>query len=328
MTEILNEIVNLAGRFFIFGFEEDKINDRIRRFIEIDKISGVILFKRNIPSIADVKLLNKELHRIASYPLLVGIDQEGGRVSRFDSRIKVPSMLDIAKDYSLEEAEKIAFDVAVELKELGFNFNFAPVLDIFSNPQNQVIGDRAFGRDADTVIKYSKAFIDGYKKGGVITCGKHFPGHGDTFIDSHLDLPISNATIEELEKREFLPFKAAIENEIDTIMTAHILFKNIDKYPATFSKKILKGILREKLNFKDVIISDDLDMNAIKNKYDIKDVIYKGIEAGVDLFIVSKDEDDMQRAVLEYTRQLIQNKEITMERLLESTMRIDKLILR
>jgi len=330
MTDIINETTKLAGRFFIFGFEDTVINDRIRRFIEFDKITGLILFKRNIESTDGVKILNEKIKKTASYPILIGIDEEGGRVSRFNKEefSTLPSMQYLAQNYSVEEAHDMAYNLAIKLKDLGFNFNFAPVLDIFSNPDNEVIGDRAFGVDTEIVIKYSIPVMKGFQKGGVLTCGKHFPGHGDTLLDSHKALPKLKNGLDILRKREFLPFKKAIEEGIDSIMTAHILFEELDVYPATFSKLFLNDLLRTELNFKNVIVSDDLDMNAIKNEYDIKDVLFKGIEAGVDLFIVSKNDAEMQQAVLESTRQMISNGDISMDRMIESMQRIDRMVMK
>jgi beta-N-acetylhexosaminidase len=328
MSDIINETTKLAGRFFIFGFEDEKLNDRMRRFIEFDKISGLILFKRNIESIDGVKKLNDEIKSTASYPILIGIDEEGGRVSRFnkDEFQTLPSMQYLAQNHTVKEAQEMAKSLALKLRDLGFNFNFAPVLDIFSNPQNEVIGDRAFGSDVDTVIKYSIPIMKGFQEGGVLTCGKHFPGHGDTLLDSHKALPKLKNGLDVLRKREFLPFQEAINQGIDSIMTAHILFEELDVYPATFSKLFLNDLLRNELNFKEVIVSDDLDMNAIKNEYDIKDVIFKGIEAGVDLFIVSKNDQDMQQAVLESVKQMISNRDISIDRLIESMSRIDRMV--
>ena len=330
MSDIINETTKLAGRFFIFGFEDEILNDRIKRFIEFDKISGVILFKRNIKSLKDVKRLNNEIIETASYPILIGIDEEGGRVSRFNkSEFKtLPAMQKLAEDFNIKEAHDMAEELAIKLKNLGFNYNFAPVLDIFSNPENQVIGDRSFGNNPEKVIEFSIPVMKGLQKGGILTCGKHFPGHGDTLLDSHKALPKLKNGLDILRKREFLPFKEAISQGIDSIMTAHILFEELDPYPATFSKLFLTELLRQELKFKNVIVSDDLDMNAIKNEYDIKDVIFKGIEAGVDLFIVSKNDADMQKAVIEMTKQMISNNDISIDRLIESMRRIDRMVMK
>lgn len=320
------ELTRLAGRFFLFGFKDENLDYLSKRFIEVEKISGFILFKRNITSYEQLKKLNNQIRNTASYPILIGVDQEGGRVTRFESKLPYPSMKEIKENYTLEEYFKLASSQAIELKELGFNLNFAPVLDIFTNPKNTVISDRAFSDNADDVIIYSKEIIKAYKEQGIISCGKHYPGHGHTLVDSHLDLPVSKLSLEDLKSRELLPFKEAVKNELDTMMTAHILFPNIDKYPATFSKKLLDDILRKELGFNGVIFSDDLEMNAVKNKYDIQDVIFKGIDAGIDIFIVSKNDLEIQQAVLEYTKQLIEKNEINPDRLLETNIRIDRLL--
>lgn len=322
-----NELTVLAGRFFLFGFAGTKVDETIKQFISADKISGVILFKRNIESLEQVTDLNKQLQNLSSGKLLIAVDEEGGRVSRLPLPFqKLPSMRDIALNLTEEEAYNQAKNLAITLKSFGFNINFAPVLDIDTNPNNPVIANRSFGNNVEIVNKYSSQFIKGFKDGGILSCGKHFPGHGDTLVDSHKDLPVNNDTIESLKERELLTFKHAIECGIDSIMSAHILFKNIDEYPATLSKTFLTNTLKDYLNFKGVLFSDDMDMNAMKDKYSIQDMVYKGIESGIDIFIVSKNDYDMQTAMIAYTKELIAKGEISIERLLESSKKIDKML--
>ncbi len=318
----------LAGRFFLFGFEGVDINSLLENQLKKDKISGVILFKRNIESIESVKKLNEKIKKTVNHPMFIGVDQEGGRVARLDEPFyKTPSMREIAKTKTPQEAEEIAFILGIELKKLGFNLNFAPVLDIDSNPKNPVIGDRSFGDNVEIVSQYGVSFIKGFKRAKVASCGKHFPGHGDTHIDSHLDLPFAEDSLESLRNRELIPFKKGIEAGVDSIMSAHILFSHIAQNPATLSPLFLTNILRSELGFNGVLFSDDMNMNAMKDKYSIQEMVYNGIEAGVDIFVVSHNIDDLQQAMLEYTKQLFSSKEISPDRVLKSLSRVDKLLI-
>ena len=212
--------------------------------------------------------------------------------------------------------------IANELKLMGYNMDYAPVLDILSNPNNTVIGSRAFGREADIVSNLGISVMKGINENNVIPVVKHFPGHGDTSVDSHYGLPLVEKSLNELKELEFIPFQNAINSGADAIMVSHILLKNIDsENPATMSKKIVSDILRDEMNFKGVVISDDMTMAAIMDNYDIGEASVKAINAGVDIILVCHGYDN-EIKVLTSISEAVNSGEITEERLDESVYRI------
>lgn len=276
----------------MLGFEEAEATKPIIRLIKEKKIAGVILFKRNCETFSGVEKLCKTLHSTADYPLLIGIDEEGGRVTRLPHPFKsLPSMREIAKSYTPEETAEIAYEQGEALIKLGINLNFAPVMDVDTNPQNPIIGDRSFSSDPGVVSTYGCAYIAGLQSAGVAACAKHFPGHGDTDLDSHTALPIVRHSVERLNSAELPPFSAAIESNVASIMTAHIICEALDsEFPATMSEKIVRNVLREQLGFEGVVFTDDLLMSAVKDNYDWLDVVSRSVSAGCDILLICKQD--------------------------------------
>lgn len=295
VDEILMQIENMTlkekiGQLLIVGFDGQTINTEILSFINDYKVGGFIFFKRNI-STADqtIKLINdikEENHN--NIPLFISVDEEGGLVSRLSSDfLKLPN----AKAIGDVDSEVLSFEfgeiLADRLNYLGFNLNFAPVLDINSNPNNPVIGDRAFGDSEKIVSENGISVALGLKKHNIISIVKHFPGHGDTKVDSHVTMPIINKTRKELNKLEIMPFKRAIASKIDAVMIGHVLYNQIDEnYPATMSKVIITNILRENLSFDGVVVSDDMTMGAINQNYSIEDASVQFLQAGGDILLI------------------------------------------
>jgi beta-N-acetylhexosaminidase len=232
--------------------------------------------------------------------LAIAVDQEGGRVARLRGPpfASVPPMREIGKHSDPERARRVGQLFAYELRAVGFNWDFAPVLDVDTNPLNPVIGDRSFHNESQVVAALGTALARGLESGGVASCAKHFPGHGDTAQDSHVTLPRLPHGMERLRNIELLPFRAYAEAGLASIMTAHVLFEAVDdKVPATMSGKVLQGILREELGFEGVIVSDDLEMKAIADRFSIEDSTVLGALAGVDLFLVCEHFDLQERAI-------------------------------
>ncbi len=286
-------IVEKTGSLIMSGFDEISISPELKNLIVDQRIGGFILFERNYESPAQLHALIKEMQSLAASkaggpPLFISVDQEGGRVSRLKapfSAFPPQNCLGAAKSEDL--AYRFGQSLAVELKSVGINMDFAPVLDVNSNPQNPIIGERAISGDPELVSNIGAAIIRGFLPTGVLPVGKHFPGHGDTDRDSHLELPTVNKNVEDLEKVELKPFIYNIEKGLQIIMTAHVLYPAWDKdYPATFSKAILLGILRNRLKFQGLIISDDLEMKAVENLFEFKDFPVLGFEAGLDQFMI------------------------------------------
>ncbi len=259
--------------------------------------AGITLFKGNFDRdqpearwrtrLAD--LLKRAQDAIGREKILVALDHEGGRVHRTPASI---THFPAARAYA-DRAEAVARVMAAELQSIGVNFILAPCCDIDSNPQNPIIGDRSFGPDAESVTRAAIAFLRGLESAGMIGCAKHFPGHGDTDIDSHYALPRLPFSTAELAARELLPFKALIEAGVPAVMTAHILFPAVaGNLPATLSPAILTGILRQQLGFTGVIVSDDLGMKAIAPWFDVPEAAVQAILAGCDLLCICAAQAD------------------------------------
>lgn len=290
------------GQLMIVGFEGTSLNEAIEKYIIDYKVGGLIFFSRNIESgeesfklVNDMKTINKQ----NDIPLFISIDEEGGRVSRLPKEFK---KLPTAKTLGNIDEMKISFEygkiIASRLNSLGFNLDFAPVLDINSNPKNPVIGDRAFGDNEKTVSRNAIDTMKGIGSEGIISAVKHFPGHGDTSVDSHKALPIVFKTLEELKKMELIPFKKAVEKNVDSIMVAHILYKAIDEdYPATMSKEIINELLRKEMAFKGVVISDDMTMGAILENYSLERASLKFLQAGGDVLLICHGKDNPELVI-------------------------------
>lgn len=286
-------LVEKIGQMVIVGLEDGEMDDNAQEMIEKYKVGGFILFKRNIKDTKQtLNLLNslKEANAKNTFPLFLAVDEEGGRVTRMpDEFMKLPPNRIIGKINNEDFSYEIGSVIGEQLNSLGFNLDFAPVLDIDSNPKNPVIGDRAFGSNESIVSKLGIQTMKGIKS-HVISAVKHFPGHGDTSVDSHVGLPGVDYDLDRLKKFELVPFAKAIEEGADMVMVAHILLTQIDKEnPATLSKTIITDILRGDLGFDGVVITDDMTMGAIIERYDIADAAVKSVMAGSDIILVCHD---------------------------------------
>lgn len=261
---------------------------------------GAILFKRNLREPLDVAGLNARLRDFAAKeaPPLLAVDQEGGRVARLGAPLLVlPPMKKLAELGDVTLVEDAARAQAEELAALGFTMNFAPVLDVSSCATNPVIGDRAFGDEPRAVETFGLAFARGLAAGGVLACGKHFPGHGDTTKDSHFDLPVVTAPRARLEAVELPPFRAAAKMGIDAFMTAHVVYPALDAdVPATLSRAICTDLARTEMGFEGWLVSDDLEMKAIADRIGIEEAAVRSIDAGCDALLVCRDEELQARA--------------------------------
>jgi len=296
------------GQCFGVGFSGTSVSDDLRRLVREYKVGNVILFRDNIESAAQVRTLCREIQTLVKdetgYPAFIAIDQEGGAVTRLPpDMVNVPGAMALAASGNTDNVSLAARITAAELRRMGVNLNLAPVLDINCNRDNPVIGNRSFAPNAADAASFAVAAVKAFAVEGLMCCGKHFPGHGDTAVDSHLDLPLVDRSLDELEARELIPFRAAIEAGIPAIMTTHILFPQIEsqKLPATMSGKILKGLLRERLGFTGLIISDAMEMRAIKDYYGVAQGCAMALAAGVDIVYVCHDSLDMEASLREIT---------------------------
>lgn len=271
----------------ISGVEGKSLSDSEREFLENNNIGGVILFEKNYESPAQLAELVNQIQTCRDdYPLFISIDQEGGRVKRLKHTFfQAPSMFDVAKLDSPKMTFEIHKLIADQLIACGVNLDYSPCCDIWSNPKNNVIGDRAFGTDPQTVEKHVSAAIRGLQTGKVISCAKHFPGHGDTLKDSHFDLPYVKKSLEDIESFELIPFQKAAKSRVEMMMMAHLVVDAIDPdLPTSLSPKAYK-YLREVLKFNRVIVTDDMEMQAITDDFGVEEASVKAISAGADIVI-------------------------------------------
>ena len=322
----MDDLERSIARMFCIGFSGTEVTPAARELIARGA-GAVVLFARNVESPPQVAELCGELKSIARRPFLTCIDQEGGRVRRLrDGFTHIPSMRALGQTGDERLAHDVGRVLARELRAVNIDVNLAPTLDVDTNPANPVIGDRSFGATCQLVSRMGTALIRGLQENGVAACGKHFPGHGDTSQDSHHDLPRLPHPIERLEQIELPPFRAAVTAGVAMVMTAHVVFEPIDPdYPATMSRRVLHGILREEMGFDGVIISDDLEMKAISANFDIAEVVTRGANAGVDLFALCHD-TGLQNRAIDALVKAVEHGEVRPERIVEANRRLDTLM--
>ncbi len=338
------ELKKRIGQMMIIGFMEMKISEdsHIVKVIRDVKIGGVVLFDfdyssrtylRNISSPEQTKKLISDLQYYSSTPLFIAVDAEGGKINRLKSEYGFSDFLspkELGKIQDYEFTKQVALKLSQQLKELGFNMNFAPVVDVDINPKNPVIGarDRSFSSDPQQVVLHAQAFIMGHRQNNIITVAKHFPGHGSSKKDSHLGMTDVTDTY---QKKELIPYKSLQEKGLlDAVMTAHIVDRKIDKhYPATLSSNFLQSILRDQIGFQGVIISDDIEMGAISKYYGLKDALIRMINAGCDIILLcnnaSKFNQELPYKVRDIIYQAVRNGKIPEQRIIESSKRIVEL---
>ncbi|MDD4795415.1 MAG: glycoside hydrolase family 3 protein [Bacilli bacterium] len=299
-----------------------KISDIQKESLAKYNVGGIAFFGKNIISREQVIKYINDLQNNSKYTLFIGADEEGGLVRRLSNNedigvTKFPNMREIQ---NTKDALNVGTTLGKEMKDLGFNLDFAPVADVQTNPNNKIIGNRAFSTDAKEASKMVEAVVKGFLKENFSSTLKHFPGHGDTLKDSHIGIASSDAGLNTLLNREMLPFEAGIKAGTDFIMTGHISLPNIlsNHMPATMSKEIITGILRDTLNFKKIIITDSLEMKAILNYYKTDEIITNCIMAGIDVLLMPKNLEEY------FTRlkRMIIDEKIKEERINESTKRI------
>ena len=290
----------LAGQVLTAGFAGKDAPDELLRPCARGELGGIILFRRNLGAMHEVSALVSRFVETAppEWPLLVAVDQEGGRVARLGPPVlQLPPMRALSSLNDSALTERAGALLGRQLKALGFTMDFAPVLDVDTNPQNPVIGDRAFGESAERVIEQGFAFARGLERPfGVWACGKHFPGHGDTDLDSHLALPRLSHDRARLEQVELAPFRAA-RGKVSALMTAHVIFDAFAPgKPATLAREVVTDLLRGELGYDGLVVSDDLEMKAIADHYGVEQAACLAIEAGCDMLLVCSQLPWLERA--------------------------------
>ncbi|MGN7356406.1 beta-N-acetylhexosaminidase [Paenibacillus sp. SAF-054] len=290
------------GQLVLVGMDGTVASDAAKELIEKYHVGGFIFYKNNIENTKQaLQLFNdlKEDNQSNPVPLWMSVDEEGGRVSRMPSELaKIPTSEAIGQKDHPELSKGIGSILGRELSGFGLNMDFAPVLDINSNPDNPVIGDRSFGGSADVVSRLGIATMEGIREQKVVPVVKHFPGHGDTSVDSHIGLPVVNHDMARLRAMELVPFKEAIKNQAEVVMIAHLLMPKLDPdHPASFSQEIITGLLRNELGYQGVVISDDMTMGAIEKNYEIGNASVRAIQAGGNIILVGHDYGKEKRAI-------------------------------
>lgn len=307
------------GQLIISGIKGTSLSPEEVQFIKNEKLGGIILFSDNFSDPAQLAELVNSIQKLRDeYPLFISVDHEGGRVMRFKKHFtQFPSMLSLAK----LDSPKLVFEVhqviAKELAACGINLCFSPVCDILTNPDNKAIGDRAYGHDAETVEKYISAAIRGLQTSGLLSCAKHFPGHGGTTQDSHFELPLVKTSLEELKKREMIPFIKASKSRVEFIMMGHLMVDALDStLPTSLSPKAYE-FLRTETKFSKIVITDDMEMKAIADRYTIEESAVKALTAGTDMLLYRymADAEKALKAIREAAKKRVIKKEALEEKL-------------
>ncbi len=313
------------GQMLIVYYRTSEADSNLVNILNEVKPGGFILFGENFESYEQAKKMIDTINSTSDIPMFMSVDQEGGRVQRIknlsDANVTIiPSMNRVGN----MNDEKLSYDVGrvvgEELRVFGINMDFAPVLDIYSNVDNTVIGNRSFGNTSEIVTKMGLSFAKGLQSTGVIPVYKHFPGHGDTSEDSHYTLPVITKTKEQLEELELIPFKEAIKNNAKVIMIGHLAVPNItgDNTPASLSKKVINDWLKEELGYKGLVITDALNMGALTNDYSKKEIYVNAINAGVDLLLMPSPSKEAVRII----KEAVANGEISEKQIDESVLKI------
>lgn len=298
----LRDLRRQVGRLAVVGFSGHSVPDELRRLVAAFDLGGVIYFPRNIDTPAQVADLSKQVAGLKrEWPLWISVDQEGGRVARLRKPFtEWPPAMTLGRSGDASLAARFARAMATELRAVGINLDYAPVLDVLTNPKNPVIGDRALSEHADAVGMLGAAVVRALQECGVAACGKHFPGHGDTSVDSHEALPVVDHDRRRMDAVEFVPFVKAIDAGVATLMTAHVFAPALDeRHIASFSPTIVGGLLKQTLGFRGVVFSDDLGMKAVSATRSPGEASVAALQAGCDVVLLCNHTIDEQVDALE-----------------------------
>jgi beta-N-acetylhexosaminidase len=330
VEEVLNNMTleEKIGQMIIISYRAPSMDSTLKKAIEEVKPGGFILFAENMSSYDGTLKMIKEIKALSEIPMFISIDEEGGRVQRL-LNVKGVNVSNVSSMYSVGEKNDLDLTynvgklIAEELRVFGINLDFAPDIDVFSDPNNTVIGNRSFGSDKELVAKHGLALAKGLEDNGVIAVYKHFPGHGNTSVDSHYSLPVLDLTKEALEEVDLYPFREAIKNNANIIMIGHLAIPGFtdNNDPASLSKQIITDYLKNRLGYKGIVITDALDMGALTNYYPDTEICGKAVEAGSDILLMPKS----SRTCLKSVQNAVKNGTVTEEQINESVKKILKL---
>lgn len=292
------ELRRQVGQLLIMGFEGATVSQRLRVMLETFQPGGIILFKRNLEDAEQIHSLLSEAQKASAKPMFLCVDMEGGTVDRLREVIApVPSVADVAAAGSKKLFRKHGRLLGEEVRALGFNADFAPVLDLRLDPSEAVLGSRSVSPKPKQTIAYARAFLRGLSESNVLGCGKHFPGLGEANLDSHNELPVIDKPWKRLWKEDLVPYRK-LRRELPFVMVAHAAYPQVtgDKTPASLSKRWMSRILRKKIGYRGLIITDDLDMGGVLAAAPIEDAAVETLRAGADMFLVCQKEESVRRA--------------------------------
>lgn len=312
----LRQIRRHIGQLVVAGFDGPSVPVELEALAREFDLGGIILFARNVESpeqVADVAREGRLLGRIL--PAWISVDQEGGRVARLrEPFTRWPPMITLGRCGDDRLAERFARALAVELSAVGVTLDFAPVLDVLTRQDNPAIGDRALAEQADVVARLGRVIIETLQSHGIAACGKHFPGHGDTAVDSHHELPVVEHDLDRLHAVELVPFRSAIEANVGAVMSGHLLVPAIDDAePATLSRPVVQQLLRDELGFDGVVFTDDLDMGAIAGRYDIGETVVRAVAAGCDGLLLCGVDHGKQFEALEGLVRAVESERLSID---------------
>lgn len=305
-----------VGQMIGLAFSGTEYSDELRMQVEDIEAGLIIYFKDNCANPKQIFELNQRINKGAKIPPFIAIDQEGGMVARVTEGItQSPGAMVIGATNNYHNAYQLAYNMGYELRKIGFNFNFAPVGDVNNNPKNPVINVRSYSENPQEVAKYVYEAVKGYTDANIMTSIKHFPGHGNTAVDSHIGLPKVDFDSEEINKMELVPFKVAVEHDLPGIMASHVLYtKYDDVYPTTLSKKIVTGLLREEMGFKGLVVTDSLTMSAVFDNFSLEEIVLNGFNSGCDILLLCGARNiDMQKEFASIALRLAEEGKIPLE---------------
>jgi beta-N-acetylhexosaminidase len=320
----MNQSRKLAGQLIMIRLFGTELDAGTAAFIRENEIRGACLFRQNMTDAAQLTRFNAGLREAMGENALIALDQEGGAVVRSLWVPPPPSAMALGAAGDTRLAKEVGAAVARAVKAMGFNWNFAPVLDLNNNPRNPVIAERSFGADPGRAAELAMAWMDGSELEGVACCVKHFPGHGDTHVDSHRDLPLVDKNLAELERFEFAPFRSAAPHA-PAVMTAHIVYPALDPHnPATMSRAILTDLLRDRMGYQGVIITDGMDMHAIAHRYSAGQAAVNALAAGADM-VMAIGSRETQEETLDAIAAAIEDGRLPLAEVQQRLDRLDKL---
>ena len=316
-----------VGQMIGLAFSGDKYSPELKMQVEDIEAGLIIYFKDNCVSPKQIFELNKEINKNAKIAPFISSDQEGGMVARVtEGIVQSPGAMAIGATQNKENAYLLAKNMGIELRHLGFNFNFAPVGDVNNNAKNPVINVRSYSENPEMVADYMEEAVKGYHEAGLMTSVKHFPGHGDTAVDSHVGLPIVDFDKSRLDKIELVPFKRVIDDNLPGIMASHVMYTKYDKkYPTTLSNKIITGLLRNEMGFKGLVVTDSLTMSAVFDNFTLEEIVYNGFNSGCDILLLCGARNvEMQKEFASIALRLAEEGKIPMSTIDASVERILK----